>query len=69
MTSLEGKTIFVCVDSDEDTTLYIADEDDVEAYYDDNPDADVWAVAREVGRPMTEAEQALLPNIQGGLVY
>jgi ribosomal 50S subunit-associated protein YjgA (DUF615 family) len=70
MTSLfEGKTVFVIVDSDEDTYLYIADDDAIGAFYDEHPHADGQQVATEIGRELTEEENAALPTIQGAVGY
>lgn len=69
----EGKVLFVCVDSSEDTYLYIADEADVDAFYEEHPDADRFEVATSVGRELTEDEALKLrqsvPEILGGLCY
>lgn len=64
-----GKTILVVIDSDEDTYLYIADDDLIDRYYEKNPTADGMQVARDVGRELTAEEQKWLPNIQGALAY
>ena len=69
MTVLAGKTVFVCVDSSEDTHFYIRDDDTIERYYEANPDADGFAVANAIGRDLTAEEQALLPNLAGAICY
>ncbi|PZR63209.1 MAG: hypothetical protein DI537_51955 [Stutzerimonas stutzeri] len=69
MRVLEGKTVFVCVDSDEDVYLLIADDDAVEKYREENPSTDQFACANAVGRELTAEEQAALPNLEGALTY
>lgn len=70
MTTEKNKTLFVCVDSDEDTHLYIADNEAVERYWKDHPLANIFEVATEIGRELTPEEIDLIPfDIMGALAY
>jgi hypothetical protein len=67
---MSGQILFVCVDSDEDTYLMVANEEDVEAYYAEHPNADKFQCANAVARYLTDEEQESLPyEVEGTLAY
>lgn len=69
----QDKILFVIVDSSEDTYLMVADEAEVDAYYDKKPHADQMEVATRVGRELTDEEalklRQLVPDIRGVVAY